>query len=76
MIEHFVDVISMAPIQRALIACLLCGVGCSILSVFVILMKMPLIGVAMSHAAFIRLLAPLPLPDSLTVMFTSGFISM
>ncbi len=52
MIEHFFDVIGMLPIQRALIACLLCGAGCSILSVFVILMKMPLIGVAMSHAAF------------------------
>lgn len=40
------------PIQRALIACLLCGLSCSLLSVFVVLMRMPLVGVAMSHAAF------------------------
>ena len=32
--------------------------------------------VATSHAALIRLFAPLPLPDSLTVMFTSGCLPM
>jgi len=42
----------MLPIQRALIACVLCGLGCSLLSVFIVLMRMPLIGVSMSHAAF------------------------
>lgn len=40
------------PIQRAALACVLCGASCSLLSVFVVLMKMPLIGVSMSHAAF------------------------
>jgi len=44
--------LSYLPIQRALLACVLCGLGCSLLSVFVILMRMPLIGVCMSHAAF------------------------
>jgi manganese/iron transport system permease protein len=39
-------------LQRALAACLFCGFGCSLLSVFVTLLRMPLIGVAMSHAAF------------------------
>jgi len=52
MVEHLVDVFLYLPIQRAVIACLLCGIGCSVLSVFVVLMKMPLIGVSMSHAAF------------------------
>ncbi|MDR1726835.1 MAG: metal ABC transporter permease [Acidobacteriota bacterium] len=40
------------PLQRALLACVLCGLGCSLLSVFIVLMRMPLIGVSMSHAAF------------------------
>ena len=44
--------LTMLPIQRALMACVLCGLGCSLLSVFVVLMRMPLIGVSMSHAAF------------------------
>lgn len=52
MIEHLVDVFTYLPIQRAAIACVLCGASCSLLSVFVVLMKMPLIGVSMSHAAF------------------------
>lgn len=52
MTEHLVDVIGYQPIQQAAIACVLCGVSCSLLSVFVVLMKMPLIGVSMSHAAF------------------------
>lgn len=52
MIEHIADAFGYLPIQRAVIACILCGVSCSLLSVFVVLMKMPLIGVSMSHAAF------------------------
>ncbi len=52
MVEHLIEALTYLPIQRALFACLLCGVSCSILSVFVVLMKMPLIGVSMSHAAF------------------------
>lgn len=52
MIDHLIDALSYPPILRAAIACVLCGASCSVLSVFVVLMKMPLIGVAMSHAAF------------------------
>ena len=52
MVEHLLDVLAYQPIQRAAIACVLCGASCSLLSVFVVLMKMPLIGVSMSHAAF------------------------
>lgn len=51
MVEQLVDAFGMLPIQRAAIACVLCGASCSLLSVFVVLMKMPLIGVSMSHAA-------------------------
>jgi len=52
MVESFLDVLAYPPIQRAAVACVLCGASCSLLSVFVVLMKMPLIGVSMSHAAF------------------------
>jgi manganese/iron transport system permease protein len=52
MAEHLIDVLMCPPIQRAAIACVLCGASCSLLSVFIVLMKMPLIGVSMSHAAF------------------------
>ncbi len=51
MVEHLADAFAYPPIQRAALACVLCGVSCSVLSVFIVLMKMPLIGVAMSHAA-------------------------
>ncbi len=52
MISPLVDVLTYPPIQRAALACVLCGASCSLLSVFMVLMKMPLIGVSMSHAAF------------------------
>lgn len=52
MVEHLIEAFSYPPIQNAVIACILCGASCSLLSVFVVLMKMPLIGVSMSHAAF------------------------
>lgn len=52
MIDHLIDAFAYPPIQRAAFACVLCGASCSLLSVFVVLMRMPLIGVAMSHAAF------------------------
>lgn len=38
--------------QNAIIATLLGGIACSIIGVFVVLLHMPFIGVAMSHAAF------------------------
>ncbi len=52
MVETLMDLFACPPIQRAALACLLCGASCSLLSVFVVLMRMPLIGVSMSHAAF------------------------
>lgn len=52
MVDQLSDILSYPPIRRALVACVLCGASCSLLSVFVVLMKMPLIGVSMSHAAF------------------------
>lgn len=52
MVEQLLDSLAHLPMQRALLACLLCGLGCSLLSVFVVLMRMPLVGVAMSHSAF------------------------
>lgn len=52
MVEHLLEGLTYLPIQRALLACVLCGLSCSLLSVFIILMRMPLIGVSMSHAAF------------------------
>jgi manganese/iron transport system permease protein len=52
MTEHFMDIITYPPIRHSAMACVLCGASCSLLSVFVVLMKMPLIGVSMSHAAF------------------------
>jgi manganese/iron transport system permease protein len=52
MVEHLLEGLTYPPIERALIACILCGLSCSLLSVFIILMRMPLIGVSMSHAAF------------------------
>jgi len=52
MVEHVLEALSYSPIQRAIVACVLCGASCALLSVFVVLMKMPLIGVSMSHAAF------------------------
>ena len=52
MVEHLIEALAYPPIQRAAIACVLCGASCALLSVFVVLMKMPLIGVSMSHAAF------------------------
>lgn len=52
MVEHLLEGLTYMPIQRALLACILCGLSCSLLSVFIVLMRMPLIGVSMSHAAF------------------------
>ena len=52
MAENLAAFFGYPPIQRAALACLLCGASCSLLSVFVVLMRMPLIGVSMSHAAF------------------------
>ena len=52
MVEHLLEGLAYLPIERALLACVLCGLSCSLLSVFIVLMRMPLIGVSMSHAAF------------------------
>ena len=71
MAEHLIEVLTYPPIQRAVIACVLCGASCSLLSVFVVLMKMPLIGVSMSHAAFAGAVLGLLLDFN---PFLSGFI--
>jgi manganese/iron transport system permease protein len=71
MVEHLMEVLTYPPIQRAAIACILCGASCALLSVFVVLMKMPLIGVSMSHAAFAGAVLGLLLNID---PFLSGFI--
>jgi len=71
MTEHLIDVLAYPPIQRAAIACVLCGASCSLLSVFIVLMKMPLIGVSMSHAAFAGAILGMLLDID---PFVSGFI--
>lgn len=38
--------------QNAIVAALLAGVACGVIGVFVVLLRMPFIGVALSHAAF------------------------
>jgi manganese/iron transport system permease protein len=52
LVEQLLEGLAYLPIERALLACILCGLSCSLLSVFIVLMRMPLIGVSMSHAAF------------------------
>jgi manganese/iron transport system permease protein len=52
LVEQLLGGLADLPIQRAMFACILCGLSCSLLSVFIVLMRMPLIGVSMSHAAF------------------------
>jgi len=52
MVEQILEILRYPPIQRAALVCVLCGASCALLSVFVVLMRMPLIGVCMSHAAF------------------------
>ncbi len=71
MVESILQTLSYAPIQRALAACILCGASCALLSVFVVLMKMPLIGVSMSHAAFAGAVLGMLLDIN---PFVSGFI--
>lgn len=71
MADGLIGALSYPPIQRAVIACVLCGASCSLLSVFVVLMKMPLIGVSMSHAAFAGAVLGLLLGCN---PFLSGFI--
>jgi manganese/iron transport system permease protein len=51
LVEHFFEGLTYLPVQRAFFACILCGLSCSLLSVFIVLMRLPLIGVSMSHAA-------------------------
>ncbi|HOX28778.1 MAG TPA: metal ABC transporter permease, partial [bacterium] len=52
MADGLIEALRYPPMQKAALACILCGASCSMLSVFVVLMRMPLIGVSMSHAAF------------------------
>ncbi len=47
-----IDLVTSEPILRATLACVLCGTSCALLSPCIVLMRMPLMGVSMSHAAF------------------------
>jgi len=47
----FLDLWQFAFFRNAVLASVLCGVGCSVLGVFIVSMRIPFIGVAMSHAA-------------------------
>jgi manganese/iron transport system permease protein len=51
MVEQWINAFWCPPIQNAVLACVLCGLSCSLLSVFIVLMRVPLIGIAMSHGA-------------------------
>ena len=46
------DIIKLAFFQRALLSSLLSGITCSVIGVWVIMMKISFIGVCLSHAAF------------------------
>lgn len=52
MVEQIITEFWCPPIRNAVLACVLCGLSCSMLSVFIVLMRVPLIGISMSHAAF------------------------
>ena len=71
MVEQILEALTYPPIQRAVLACILCGASCALLSVFVVLMRMPLIGVSMSHAAFAGAVVGMLLDVN---PFLSGFI--
>jgi manganese/iron transport system permease protein len=51
MVEQWISAFWCPPIHNAVLACVLCGLSCSLLSVFIVLMRVPLIGIAMSHGA-------------------------
>jgi len=46
------DILGYQFMQNALLAAILGGLGCGIIGVWVVLLRIPFIGVAMSHAAF------------------------
>jgi len=47
-----VDIFQYGFMQRAIVASLLGGMSCGIIGVWIIMMRIPFVGVAMSHAAF------------------------
>jgi manganese/iron transport system permease protein len=47
-----IDALSYKFVQHALLAAIIGGAGCGIIGVWVVLLRVPFIGVAMSHAAF------------------------
>lgn len=66
------DLIRFAFFQKALIACLLAGIACGIVGVWIVIMKISFIGVAVSHAAFAGALLALVL-DKPVVLFSFIF---
>ncbi len=46
------DILSYTFMQRAILASILGGMGCGIVGVWIVMLRIPFVGVAMSHAAF------------------------
>jgi manganese/iron transport system permease protein len=68
------EFLEFAFFQKALLACLLAGIACGIVGVWIVVMKISFIGVAVSHAAFAGAL--LALVTGKPVMLFSFLFSM
>jgi len=66
------ELINFPFFQRAVIACLLAGIACGIVGVWIVIMKVSFIGVAVSHAAFAGALLALVL-EGPVVLFSFIF---
>ncbi len=66
------ELIRYAFFQKAAIACLLAGIACGIIGVWIVVMKISFIGVAVSHAAFAGALLALVL-DKPVILFSFIF---
>ncbi len=70
------DILGYQFMQNAIISAFLGGIVCSVIGVFVVLMHMPFIGVAMSHAAFAGALLGLLLGiDPLIIAFVISLLA-
>ena len=61
------ELIKLVFFQKALLACLLAGISCGIVGVWIVVMKISFIGVAISHAAFAGALFALIINQSVTL---------
>jgi len=66
------ELLELAFFQKALIACMLAGIACGIVGVWIVTMRISFIGVAVSHAAFAGALLAVVL-DQPIVLFSSIF---